>query len=128
VVVGGRATDSSSLAVGGFHDGELRYLGQVGIAMPRAQADQLDAFLATIRQPDFPFVDLERGASVAFVEPHVVLEVSHLEVNDAGTLRQPILDAVRPDVRAETVMADGELATIVSGRTSPVKMRANQRL
>lgn len=118
VVISGRATDSSSLAVGVFHDGKLRYLGQVGIAMRRAQAEQLDAFLATIRQPDSPFVDLDPGAAVAFVEPHVVLEVSYLEVTHAGTLRQPILDAVRPDVRAETVVTDAELAAIVSVRTS----------
>jgi ATP-dependent DNA ligase len=96
--------------------------------MRRARAEQLDAFLATIRQPNSPFVDLDPSAAVAFIEPHVVLEVSYLEVTHAGTLRQPILDAVRPEVRAETVVADAELAAIVSGRTSPVKMRANQRL
>jgi bifunctional non-homologous end joining protein LigD len=128
VVVGGRATDSSSLAVGVFHEGELRYLGQVGIAMPRAQADQLDAFLRTIRQPDSPFVDLDQRAAVAFVEPHVVLEVSYLEITHAGTLRQPILDSVRPDIRAETVVADEELVAMLLGRTGLVRMRANQRL
>jgi hypothetical protein len=58
----------------------------------------------------------------------VVVEVSYMEVTHAGTLRQPILDAVRPDIVATTVIADPELAAVLSGRTVPVKMRANQRL
>jgi bifunctional non-homologous end joining protein LigD len=127
-VVGGRATDSSSLALGVFHDGELRYVGQVGIAMARAQAEQLDAFLLRIGQADSPFSDLAEGAAVAFVEPHIVVEISYLEVTQAGTLRQPILDAVRPDIAPLTVVADTELANALAIRRGPVKMRANQRL
>jgi bifunctional non-homologous end joining protein LigD len=128
VVIGGRATDSSSLAIGVFHEGQLRYVGQVGIAMSRTRADELDKFLLRIRQPASPFADLAQGATVAFVEPLIVAEVSYLEVTHAGTLRQPILDAIRPDVRADTVIADAELAVILSNRTGPVAMRASQRL
>ena len=43
-------------------------------------------------------------------------------------LRQPILDCVRPDIRAETVVADEELLAVLSSRAGPVKVRANQRL
>ena len=68
-VIGGRATDSSSLAIGVFHDGQLRYIGQVGMAMAHTQAEQLDAFLLRIHQPHSPFADLAEGAAVAFVEP-----------------------------------------------------------
>jgi bifunctional non-homologous end joining protein LigD len=127
-VVGGRATDSRSLAIGVYADGALRYVGQVGLAMPRSQADQLDAFLERIRQPDSPFADLASGAPVTFVDPHVVVEVSYVEVTAAGTLRQPVLEAVRPDVAAATVEADAEMAAVLSTRTAPVPMRSNQRL
>lgn len=127
-VIGGRATDSSSLAVGVFHEGQLRYLGQVGIALPHSKAEQLDEFLMRIRQPTSPFCDLAPEAAVAYVEPHVVVEVSYMEVTHAGTLRQPILDSVRPDIVATTVVAEPELAIRLSSRTVPVKMRANQRL
>jgi bifunctional non-homologous end joining protein LigD len=127
-VIGGRATDSSSLSVGVFVEGVLRYVGQVGMAMPRAMADTLDSFLTTIRQDQSSFADLATGAPVRFVEPHVVIEVSYTEVTAAGTLRQPIFVAVRPDVVAATVVADGELLTVLDERTGPVKMRANQRL
>lgn len=126
-VIGGGATDSSSLAAGVFMNGELRYVGQVGMAM-RATAETLDAFLAKIRQDGSPFVDLAKGAPVKFVTPHVVVEVSYTEVTAAGTLRQPIFVAVRPDILADTVIAEGETSTILARRTGPVKMRANQRL
>jgi bifunctional non-homologous end joining protein LigD len=128
VTVGGRATDSSSLSVGVFCDGDLRYVGQVGMAMPRRTADTLDSFLATIRQDESPFVDLAKGSSVMFVEPLVVIEVSYTEVTAAGTLRQPIFVAVRPDVAADTVVADGELSALLAERSGPVRLRANQRL
>jgi bifunctional non-homologous end joining protein LigD len=127
-VIGGRATDSSSLSVGVVCDGQLRYVGQVGMAMPRAMADTLDSFLATIRQDTSPFVDLDRSAPVKYVEPHVVIEVSYTEVTAAGTLRQPVFVAVRPDVAADAVVADGELSAVLTARSGPVKMRANQRL
>jgi bifunctional non-homologous end joining protein LigD len=126
-VVGGRATDSRSLALGVYVDGALRYVGQVGLAMPRAQADQLDAFLERIRQPDSPFTDLAPGAPVNFVQPHVVVDVSYVEVTAAGTLRQPVLEAVRPDVPAASVEADAEMTAVLSTRTGPVSMRGNQR-
>ncbi|CAN5496276.1 ATP-dependent DNA ligase [soil metagenome] len=126
-VVGGRATDSRSLSIGVYMGGALRYVGQVGLAMPRAQADQLDAFLERIRQPESPFADLAPGAPVNFVQPHVVVDVSYVEVTAAGTLRQPVLEAVRPDVQAASVEADVEMTSVLSTRTAPVSMRADRR-
>lgn len=127
VVVGGRATDSSSLSIGVFHEGQLRYVGQVGMAMKASDATQLDAFLATIRQPASPFADLAPGAPVTFVEPHVVLDVSYLEVTDSGTLRQPIFGAVRTDLPADAAVAEGHLVDALGRRTGPITMRAGQR-
>ena len=128
VVIGGRATDSSSLSIGVFHEGTLRYVGQVGMAMKASDAAQLDAFLATIRQDTSPFADLAGGAPVAFVEPHVVLDVTYLEVTDSGTLRQPIFGAVRTDLSADSAVAEGHLVEALERRTAPIKMRAGQRL
>jgi hypothetical protein len=42
-------------------------------------------------------------------------------------LRQPIFVAVRPDIAADNIVADGELSTVLTNRTGPVKMCANQR-
>lgn len=127
VVVGGRATDSSSLSIGVHHEGELHYIGQVGMAMPQRDAQQLDALLKTIRRPTSPFVDLAAGAPVMFVDPLIVLEVSYLEVTDAGTLRQPIFQGVRPGVDADTAVADAHLAAALAQRTQPITMRSNAR-
>jgi hypothetical protein len=49
-------------------------------------------------------------------------------VTAAGTLRQPIFIAVRPDVAADTVVAGGQLSAVLTSRSGAVKMRASQRL
>jgi bifunctional non-homologous end joining protein LigD len=127
-VVGGtslRHTGTGSLAVGAYLDGELRYIGQVGISLPRRIAEQLERFLHTIPQGHSPFTDLIDG-DTRYVEPHVVVEVEYAEVTAAGTLRQPVLVGVRPDVSPETVELGVEFGRI-NGR-GMVKANAGQRL
>lgn len=128
VVVGGtslRHTGTGSLAVGGYLDGELRYVGQVGISLPRRTAEQLERFLRTIPQDGSPFVDLVDG-DTRYVEPHVVVEVEYAEVTAAGTLRQPVLIGVRPDVGADTVELGAEFGIVT--RRGMIKANAGQRL
>lgn len=128
-VVGGKSlrhTGTGSLAVGGYLDGDLRYIGQVGISLPRRTAEQLERFLRTINQDHSPFTDLVDG-DTRYVEPHVVVEVEYAEVTSAGTLRQPVLVGVRPDVVAETVELGGDFA-VVKRRRGMIKANAGQRL
>jgi bifunctional non-homologous end joining protein LigD len=129
-VIGGiaklRSPRIGALAVGAYHDGRLHYIGQVGLSLPHGQADQLERFLKRIRTTESPFHDLA-ARDVAYVEPYVVVEISYSEVTEAGTLRQPILLAVRPDLAAPTVTLDENLAHIAA-RHELVKLGARQAL
>jgi bifunctional non-homologous end joining protein LigD len=129
-VIGGvaklRSPRIGALAVGAYHDDRLHYIGQVGLSLPNGQAEQLERFLKRIRSTESPFHDLA-ARDVGFVEPYVVVEISYSEVTEAGTLRQPVLIAVRPDVMAHTVTLDANLAHI-SRRSEKVKLGARQAL
>jgi bifunctional non-homologous end joining protein LigD len=129
-VIGGiaklRSPRIGALAVGAYHDDRLHYIGQVGLSLPHGQADQLERFLKRIRTSESPFHDLA-SKDVTFVDPHVVVEISYSEVTEAGTLRQPVLIAVRPDVMAHTVTLDSNLAHIAR-RNELVKLGARQAL
>lgn len=83
-------------AHGAFHAGELRYIGQVGNSLPRQLAEQLEAFLVTLGQDRPAFVELDT-THIAHLDLPVVIEVTSIEVTAAGTMRQPVLTAVRPD-------------------------------
>lgn len=127
-VIGGHLNERSrygSLAVGAFHDGELRYIGQVGNSLARRFAEPLEMFLGALAHDAPSFVDLE-ASNITHLEPFVVVEVSYTEVTAAGTMRQPVLVAVRPDVAAETVELGEEFDAARARRR--VRIGAGQRL
>ena len=117
---------AGSLAVGAHHNGQLHYIGQVGVSLPHHDSAHLEAFLQTIPTAVSPFVDLA-PADAAWVEPLIVVEVSHIEITNAGTLRQPVLTAVRPDIAADTVLLGDALATKIHGRGT-ITIATGQRL
>jgi bifunctional non-homologous end joining protein LigD len=128
-VIGGQLTEKSrygSLAVGVFHGGAFRYLGQVGNSLTRAHADQLERFLTTIEEAHSPFTDLV-DPPMTFVDPVVAVEIEYTEVTAAGTLRQPVLVRVRPDVMAHTVTPPPDIASALD-RRGRVRVAAGQRL
>ena len=129
-VIGGDLKEKSrygSLAVGAFDRGVFRYIGQVGNSLSRDHSAQLDRFLGTIEQVDSPFADLA-GPRMSFVDPLVVVEVTYAEVPSAGTLRQPVLIRVRPDVMAHMVVVPDELGTALDRRPGRVQIAVGQRL
>ena len=129
-VIGGSLNEKSrygSLAVGAFHHGVFRYIGQVGNSLSRDHSAQLERFLGTIGQADSPFSDLV-GPAMSFVDPLVVVEVTYTEVTSAGTLRQPVMVRVRPDVIAHMVVVPEELGTALDRRPGRVHVAAGQRL
>jgi bifunctional non-homologous end joining protein LigD len=60
-VIGGDLKEKSrygSLAVGAFHRGAFRYIGQIGNSLTHAHSDALERCLGTLEQGESPFVDL----------------------------------------------------------------------
>ena len=116
-----------SLALGMYDsNGDLRYVGQIANSLPHAQAEQLDRFLRSIQIADSPYADLVSD-SLAYTQPHVVIEVAYTEVTAAGTFRQPILRSVLVEVAAREAVMSVEFETAVSARTA-VKVGGGQRL
>ena len=108
VVVGWVRSESggavASLAVA---DAAGAFLGTVGSGMTARMSDALRAVLdSTARQgPPVHLSDEVRaflrrtyGDRVAWVDPLLVAEVRHLGHTDSGSLRQPVLRRMRPDL------------------------------
>ena len=65
---------------------------------------------------------------MTYVDPLVVLEITCTEITSAGTLRQPVLIRVRPDMMAHTVEVPDDLAAVLDRRSGHVRVAAGQRL
>ncbi|MGB9867076.1 MAG: non-homologous end-joining DNA ligase [Bacillota bacterium] len=108
-VIGGLTLDSqgrlSSLALGAFVQGRLRYLGNVGSGLGReAQRQVLEKAKAA---PECRF-DLELSRvpervlkNTVWIEPTLCCEVTFAEFTPQGRLRQPVLSRLREDKSPE---------------------------
>jgi bifunctional non-homologous end joining protein LigD len=116
---GNRADRIGSLAIGYVeHPGgdlaggtPLRYVGQVGSGLSGALLAQLETVFAHYRRDLSPFSNPPAQPRLRFVEPVLVVDVQFTEVTREGTLRQPSLKGVRPDLMAADVGWDEELST-----------------
>jgi bifunctional non-homologous end joining protein LigD len=76
-------------------------LGRVGSGLGHAQRDDLLKVLREIERPTCPFEPVPTGPEVRrtrWVEPMLCAQVRYLTITSNGTLRQPVLRALRPDV------------------------------
>ena len=124
VVIGGftRNPDSgkpfSSLLVGVFKKRKLQYTGKIGTGFSiRLQEDLIRRFKPFIRKTN-PFsdnIDVNKrsrfqsepqNASVTWVKPELVCEVSYAEVTTDGVMRHPSFKGMREDKKAFDVHED----------------------
>lgn len=93
----GHASDEET-----FDDDPVLYpLARVGSGLPHAQRDDLLQVLREIERPTCPFDPRPDGPEVrrtTWVEPILCVQVRYLTRSENGTLRQPVLRALRPDV------------------------------
>ena len=76
-------------------------LGRVGSGLGHGQRDDLLKVLREIERPTCPFEPAPTGPEArrtTWVEPMLCAQVRYLTITDSGTLRQPVLRALRPDV------------------------------
>jgi len=82
----------------GVYDGtgRLRYIGRAGTGrLTREEWRRLTGRLLPLRERDMPFASRpERPGDALWVRPAVAVRVQYLEWTDAGTLRQPSIQAV----------------------------------
>ena len=93
----GHAADEAT-----FDENPVLYpLARVGSGLGHAQRDDLLKVLREIQRPTCPFSPRPVGPEVrrtTWVEPLLCVQIRYLTVSDNGTLRQPVLRALRPDV------------------------------
>ncbi|NHB85377.1 hypothetical protein G7085_14145 [Tessaracoccus sp. HDW20] len=95
----GHATDETT-----FDTAPVLYpLGRVGSGLSHRERDMLLTVLRGIEQDEPPFEPLpEQGPELRrtrWVEPIICVQVRYLTVSPNGLMRQPVLRALRPDVR-----------------------------
>ncbi len=93
----GHAADEATFDV----DPVLYPLARVGSGLGHAARDDLLKVLREIERPTCPFDPPPVGPEVRrtrWVEPMLCVQIRYLTRSDNGTLRQPVLRALRPDV------------------------------
>ncbi len=93
----GHAADEATFDV----DPVLYPLGRAGSGLGHAARDDLLKVLREIERPTCPFDPPPVGPEVRrtrWVEPMLCVQIRYLSITENGTLRQPVLRALRPDV------------------------------
>ncbi len=93
----GHATDEATFATRPV----LYPLARVGSGLSHAQRDDLLQVLREIETPTCPFdprPDAPEVRRTTWVEPLLCVQIRYLGRSESGTLRQPVLRALRPDV------------------------------
>lgn len=95
-----------ALALAGWHDGGLRYVGRVGTGFTQRMAGDLWDALQPLRRTSSPLTEAMAAAQargVRWVEPRVVVEVSYRAVTADRLLRHSSFKAIREDLPAARV-------------------------
>jgi bifunctional non-homologous end joining protein LigD len=97
----------SSLLLGEFEDGKLRYRGRVGTGFDEAGLAEIARKLRALARKTSPFADASREAArdAKWVQPRLVAEIAYAERTADGYLRHPSFIGLREDKPAGQVKA-----------------------
>lgn len=111
-----------SLVVGVYKNGKFTYVGHSGGGIPDTQRKDLRERLEKLAQATSPFInDVDDAASVQWVEPKLVCEMSFSEWTSEGRMRHPTFEGLRSDkqpavVHKETPKTRKEEAPVTKGK------------
>ncbi|MDQ3015465.1 MAG: DNA ligase D [Bacteroidota bacterium] len=124
VVIGGYTQNEgtsktfSSLLVGVFEKGKLHYIGKIGTGFSQQlQREMMHKFKSLERKTN-PFVEIidvnkpsrfrhnPPHATVTWLKPDLVCEVSYTEMTSDGVMRHPSFEGMREDKNAKDVAAE----------------------
>lgn len=129
VVIGGYTNNEgskkafSSLLVGVYENGKLEYTGKIGTGFnDKLQAEMMKKFKTlVIKQSPFTIVpDVNKPsrfrpnppkATVTWLKPELVCEVSYVEMTEDGVMRHPSFEGMREDKNAKDVMREKAVKT-----------------
>ncbi|MGE0765273.1 MAG: non-homologous end-joining DNA ligase [Hyphomicrobiaceae bacterium] len=95
-----------SLSLGFFRDGKLQYAGRVGTGFTADEAHQIWRALQEVRRPISPFdsaLDREQSAGAVWVEPRLVVEITHAGWTPDDVLRHSVFKRFCLDRQAADV-------------------------
>jgi bifunctional non-homologous end joining protein LigD len=139
VVIGGFTQNEgskkafSSLLVGVFENGKLEYTGKIGTGFnDKMQKEMMAKFKSLIiKQCPFTFEpDVNKPsrfrpnpprASVTWLKPELVCEVSYAEMTEDGVMRHPSFEGLREDKKAKDVMREKAIKTKEAVKATPKK-------
>ncbi len=95
----------------GYHDqdGHLRYAGKVGTGFDDATLRSLRAELTGLEQATSPFDEAIPERRARWVRPELVVQVGFQEWSDAGRLRHPRYQGLRPDKDPADVVREPDI-------------------
>lgn len=112
-VIGGWSLSSksrsfSSLLLGVYEDGQLRYAGRVGTGFDGDTLEEIGARLARHARKTSPFdqVPAAIARSARWVSPVLVAEVTFAETTRDGAVRHAVFEGLREDKAAHEIVAE----------------------
>jgi bifunctional non-homologous end joining protein LigD len=129
VVIGGFTQNEgssktfSSLLVGAYEKGKLEYMGKIGTGFNHATQKELLGKMLKLVSKKIPFTiepDVNKPsrfrpnppkASVTWIRPELVCEVSYAELTDEGIMRHPSFEGMRTDKKAKKVEKEKAIST-----------------
>jgi len=129
VVIGGftknedSAKTFSALLVGVFDNGRLDYMGKIGTGFNDKMQKEIMAKMKKLESKKIPFTekpDVNKPsrfrpnppkATVTWLKPQLVCEVSYTEITSDGVMRHPSFEGLRTDKKAKDVKKEKAIAT-----------------
>jgi bifunctional non-homologous end joining protein LigD len=141
VVIGGYTNNEgsnkafSSLLVGVYENGKLEYTGKIGTGFnDKLQAEMMQKFkkLVIDKSPFTIIPDVNKpsrfrpnppNATVTWLRPELICEVSYAEMTDDGVMRHPSFEGMREDKNPKDVMREKAVKTKAAAK-APAKKAA----
>jgi bifunctional non-homologous end joining protein LigD len=108
----------SALLLGIYENGELRFIGPVGTGFSDQMQEEILKKLKPLITPECPFKEVPEynkpsrfrpnppKASVTWVKPEIIAEISYREQTPDGSIRHPSFRGIREDKRPEEVVRE----------------------
>lgn len=121
----------SSLLLGVYESGELRYVGRAGTGLSEADVKELEEKVEALKRPKPPFTPVPEARTnemITWLEPRLVAEIKFAEWTDEHLLRQASYKGLRTDKNPEDIKreeADDDTRPALSAEEMEKPMASN---